>query len=183
MATQSGYSKLSRRIGSMMTYHQLWKGSDHLMLVKEVGCTEEYKRFYFKDIQAVVTTRSISYLVWALVLLILTLGMAGAGFSETDPVSKTISFTVMGASLLFLLIHLSLGPTCKCWLHTGINREKLVIFRRTRQVLRFLGKIEPEITKAQGEFPTQAMNAHNPATDNTPTSSFSSGTDVGQHSE
>jgi len=42
------YIRVSRRYGSLMTHHQLWRGTDHILLVRETGSMEEYKRFYFR---------------------------------------------------------------------------------------------------------------------------------------
>jgi hypothetical protein len=149
------YKKATRRMGSVITYHQLWKGPDHLLLVKEVGWIEEYKRFYFNDIQAITVRRTATYLVWALVLPVLALFVAGIGLANGAPTS----FHVI-SGVLFLVawsLHLMQGPTCSCWIQTGINKEKLLMFRRVHQVRKFWKKMEPELTAVQGGFSLESM--------------------------
>ena len=35
-------------------YASLWQGKDHLLSIDSSGYTEEYKRFYYRDIQAII---------------------------------------------------------------------------------------------------------------------------------
>lgn len=149
------YTKASRRVGSVITYHQLWKGPDHFLLIKEIGWIEEYKRFYFNDIQSITVRQTASYLVWALIHPVLALFVAGigqAGGAETG-------FYIF-TGLLFLVIwsvHLLQGPTCTCWIQTGINREKLYMFRRVRQVRKFWNTVSLDLVEAQGRFSLEEM--------------------------
>src|SRR5436305_8222975 len=39
----------------------LWLGKDHLLCIDTTGYTETYKRFYFRDIQAIVIRRTESW--------------------------------------------------------------------------------------------------------------------------
>ena len=38
--------------------YRLWLGGDHLLCVSGPGYTEEYRRFYYRDIQAIITRRT-----------------------------------------------------------------------------------------------------------------------------
>src|SRR5947208_5263032 len=42
----------------------LWLGADHLLCVDSTGYTETYKRFYFRDIQAITICRTARRKVW-----------------------------------------------------------------------------------------------------------------------
>lgn len=158
MASNPEYKKLSGRAGSLVSHCQLWKGSDHLLLVQEIGCAEEYKRFYFADIQAFITIRSAAYLLWALVFSVAALFMVGAYFS-VEEVGRVVWLFVIGGTIAALIIHLVRGPTCKCWVQTGINKERLIMFRRTAQVRRFLSRVEEHIESAQGVFSIAEMES------------------------
>jgi len=46
------YRRLPGNAAALASYHRLWLGPDHLLAVRSVGFSEEYKRFYFSDIQA-----------------------------------------------------------------------------------------------------------------------------------
>ena len=149
------YKKASRRVGTVITYHQIWRGPDHFLLIKEIGWIEEYKRLYFNDIQSITVRQTAAYLVWALILPVLAL--FAAGIAQTAGAGTGIYIFI---GLLFLVIwslHLIQGPTCACWIQTGINKEKLPMFRRVRQVRKFWKKFEPELTAVQGFFSLDEM--------------------------
>src|SRR5580698_2302749 len=46
------------------TRSALWLGGDHLLLVETSGFTENYKRFYFRDIQAITVQETRRGQVW-----------------------------------------------------------------------------------------------------------------------
>lgn len=149
------YTKASRRAGSVVTHHQLWKGPDHFLLIKEIGWIEEYKRFYFSDIQSITVRQTAAYLVWALVLPLLALFVAGIG--QTMDASAPFYIAVGLIFLVILSLHLLQGPTCSCWMQTGINKEKLLMFRRVRQVRKFWNKTAFELIDVQGPFSLEEM--------------------------
>jgi hypothetical protein len=51
----------------------VWMARDHLLLISRTGYTETYKRFYFRDIQAVIIRKTATAFVWNIVLMILAL--------------------------------------------------------------------------------------------------------------
>lgn len=157
MKDSVNYKKLSRRSASLVAHHRLWKGPDHLLVVKQVGCSEEYKRFYFRDIQAIIVKRTLSYRIWGLVLPCMALAILGAGWSSLD--QEWGLWVLIGIIVVLWVVHLVLGRTCACWIQTAINKEKLVMFKRIAQVKRFWTKIEPDLTAAQGAFSIEEMEA------------------------
>jgi hypothetical protein len=150
------YTKLSRRSGSAASHHRMWKGPDHLLVVKEFGCAEEYKRFYFNDIQAVVIVRTAKYTLWAILLPVLALFLVGFMFSAEN---STFLEWLLGIVVVAWLIHLAMGPTCKCWLQTGINKERLLMYGRVFAANRFWKRIEPDLSAAQGGFSLEEMES------------------------
>ncbi|MDF7800629.1 hypothetical protein P4C99_14220 [Pontiellaceae bacterium B1224] len=149
------YSKLSGRAGSLMAHHQIWQGTDHLLVVKEVGCVEEYKRFYFNDIQAFIVVRSANYLVWAILLPLISACIFALGMNAGDgrPFVNGLGIVL----LIFWLVHLVRGLTCKCWIQTGINKEQLMMIKRVRAARKFWSRIQPELVAVQGEFSLDDM--------------------------
>ncbi|VGO14333.1 hypothetical protein PDESU_02892 [Pontiella desulfatans] len=150
------YETFSRRTGAVVAHHRMWKAPDHLMVVKEFGCAEEYKRFYFTDIQSIVIMRTPVYLLWALLLPVLLLFMVGFMFS-VEKAGFLVGLSC--ATLVIWFIHMLKGPTCKCWLQTGINRERLHMFNRVSAANRFWKRVEPLLRAAQGEFSLEEMEA------------------------
>ena len=52
------YRKLPGHRRGFIFGSSVWLGSDHLLLVKSSRFREEYKRFYFRDVQSIVTAAS-----------------------------------------------------------------------------------------------------------------------------
>src|SRR5262252_7141323 len=50
------------------TRSSLWLGKDHLLVIDSSGYTETYKRFHFRDIQALVLCRTDRWLYQAVIL-------------------------------------------------------------------------------------------------------------------
>ena len=149
------YRPVSRRKGSVITYSRMWKGPDHLLMVKEIGFSEEYKRFYFEDIQAFIIKKDARYPILAAIIPFIWASSFALAL-EASPVVKSI------LSLFFFLIwavHLLKGPSCKAWMVTGINREPLPMFRRARAARKFWQLIEPDLIDAQGRFSLEEMEA------------------------
>jgi hypothetical protein len=136
---------------------RLWLGNDHLLLVDSMWYAEDYKRFYFRDIQAVIirktpTGKTVNIVLGALAVLplaaALTLTMtSGIGYWAA------IFWWIISAILLgFLLANTLLGPTCVCHLKTAVQTEELPSLRRLRRAHKVLARVRPFIVAAQGEF-------------------------------
>ena len=72
------YIKLpGKKKGFLIGYHTLWQGPDHLLQIYSRMGVEDYKRFYFNDIQAIITRKTIAgkiqNIVLGLLLLLFTL--------------------------------------------------------------------------------------------------------------
>lgn len=144
------YKKLSRKHGFLFYFNRLWMAPDHLLLVKEAGVVENYKRFYFTDIQSIIMMRTSLFSIGALCLPLVAIILFG--LSTTTEAGKPFLSGFAILSIAIWIIHLLRGPTCKCWIQTGINKERLVMLNRVRQVLKFQHMLEPKLTAIQGEF-------------------------------
>ena len=51
------YRRLTRSRAGVGSYSSLWLGADHVMQLSSTGYTESYRRFYFRDIQAIFLVR------------------------------------------------------------------------------------------------------------------------------
>src|SRR6185503_16307515 len=58
------YRRLPGRESGLLSYSRLWLGPDHLLLARTTFFSEEYKRFYFRDIQAIVMRKTRRHLFW-----------------------------------------------------------------------------------------------------------------------
>ena len=135
----------------------LWLGSDHLLFVESTGYSESYKRFYFRDIQAVTVRATQARLVWNLILIPIVLICLAccdypaliAGTIGPGTVIALIFAFVLGIPLL---LNNLFGPTCACQIRTAVQTEDLPSLRRVRQTRKILRRIEPLIAEAQGQL-------------------------------
>jgi len=136
----------------------LWLGKDHLLYIETSGYTETYKRFYFRDIQAVLLVATKRRAIWNWVLgapmtifLMLLLGTL-AGRSNSNTVAITIYAICASVFAVPLLINNILGRSCICHLRTAVQMEELSSLNRLRRARRVLNRIRPLIVGAQGEL-------------------------------
>jgi hypothetical protein len=144
-------------------------GPDHLLLVESNGYTEIYKRFYLRDIQAIVIQKTRNFQIFnfvlgiiVLVFLLLTIAImpkTASGWTEDITPWIIVLGIITGLFLLFLLINLIAGRTCNTFLRTAVQIEQLPSLSRVRKTRRTLAKIHPLIVAAQGgELSAEAVS-------------------------
>jgi hypothetical protein len=163
MAEQE-YQRLTRTIWrSLVTMCSLWLGSDHLLSIRSAGFQERYKRFYFRDIQALTIRNTRRRLVWNAVLGCLTaLALAVvlyATASNKYPLAGGLSSLVLVFGIPLLVNNL-LGPTCACQIRTAVQTEDLPSLNRIRKTRRVLDRIRPLIAEAQGLLTPEEVAAN-----------------------
>jgi hypothetical protein len=144
------------------TRSSLWLGNDHLLSIDSTRFTEEYKRFYFRDIQAITIRITNRRKIWNLVLmlsLLFWLGSLVRMLSELD--TGTIVF--MGITFLILalplLLNNILGPTCTAYLRSAVQIEELPSLSRVLRAHNVLDRIRPLIVAAQGQLTPEELSA------------------------
>ena len=150
------YQKASRAGRGFFSMYRLWKAPDHLLLIKEMGWNEEYKRFYFEDIQAFTVMWSKGYVIWGLLFPFFAIILFSIIWSYGAHGWALAAAVLM---LVFMVIHLLRGRTCKCWLQTGINKERLHMLSRVSHARKFWTEIGPQLVAVQGEFSLETMDA------------------------
>src|SRR5947208_7293567 len=143
------YRRLPGREAGFLSYSRLWLGPDHLLLARTAFFSEEYKRFYFRDIQAVVTRRTerseILNVIFAFTMIVFGVlaVVTGSGWQ--------VFFLVMtGTVVLALLVNWLRGPTCVCHVRTAVQTEELSPLKRFRAARKVIERLKPNIEKAQG---------------------------------
>lgn len=135
--------------------YQLWLGEDHLLHLSRTYFAENYKRFYLKDIQSLILTRTAAGRAVNAILIILT-GLFGLlalslWISETGPRGLIIFLTIVAAFFgVLLVINTLLGPTCRCQLNTAVQIEPLPSLGRVRSAQKALAILKREIDFVQG---------------------------------
>ena len=136
---------------------RLWLAKDHLLSVNYKWYAEDYKRFYFRDIQAVIlrktrTARTINEVLTPLACIVLALALSLSIAGSFDD-GFAIVWWIIGAVLLaFLVPNILMGPTCVCHLKTAVQTEELPSLRRLRRARKVLARVQPLIVAAQGEL-------------------------------
>jgi len=135
----------------------LWLGPDHLLSVRTVWFNEDYKRFYFRDIQSITIEQNQNALVWNYVLGVLAICICALfyAFSESAGPGGGTGFMVTGGIisglfLLLLIISFLRGPSCICRIRTAVQTEELKALGRTHAAQRTLSIVKPLIEQAQG---------------------------------
>jgi len=148
---------------AFMSRSSLWLGKDHLLCVDSSGYTETYKRFYFRDIQAISIQRTDAHHWWsgilgfpAFVFFIITIATAPktpmAQWSGGQVAGGIILCSITGFFIMLFLMNLLFGPACKCFLRTAVQVEELPSLNRVRRAHKALARLHPLIVAVQGEL-------------------------------
>jgi len=153
------YTRLPGRGRGFFRYNTLWLGKDYLLSINSKIFSEDYKRFYYGDIQAIVTRKTASGKI-----LNILLGLLGGFFLLLAATSGKIELLpILGApaalTLLLLLVNWWRGPTCACHLHTAVQTDKLPSLNRLRTVQEAMNRLRPLIEEAQGAITSDVRKA------------------------
>src|SRR5215469_7002742 len=156
------YKRLARfRVRTGLS--SLWLGPDHILSVNSNGYVENYKRFYFRDIQAIIIQRTSRRAVWNGILAAPLLGaviglLACLPFSE-NVVGAIICSVILAIILLFFVLNYILGVGCACHIRTAVQIQRLPSVRRVPYAKHVLETIRPLISAAQGgELSAEAVS-------------------------
>jgi hypothetical protein len=180
----SKYHKLpGSKKGFLIGKYTLWQGSDHLLQIFSRVGVEEYKRFYFNDIQAVITRKTavgtIQNIVMGFLVLIFTL--PAIFFDQGWSLFYAL---VAAAMLLLLVVGLFKGPTCKTILMTAVQTEKLHTLHRLKTTSKVMDRLRVHIHQTQGTLKREALNkmpAQSPKSQNTPHQALSRSSKISAH--
>lgn len=160
----TGYSRLPGRRRGILRGASVWLGSDHLLAVRSTRFRENYKRFYFRDIQAIAVARAPRHhLSVRAIAIALVLFWTWALVRSFWPMADQVFFTTLGL-LALIWLQVSTRYSCRCRIYTAVSQEELPSIYRTWTARRFLAKVEPLIAAAQPPAdPNQAVPAPDPA--------------------
>lgn len=165
MAEQK-YQRLTRERArfnvAISTRSSLWLGDDHLLHVECTGYTENYKRFFFRDIQAITIYKTARRALWNGILA--PLFALSALIVLTLAYGNQIAMYIWGGVVVIvfgipLLLNNLFGPTCACEIRTAVQTEDLPSICRVRQAHKVLDEIRPLIAAAQGQLTADEANA------------------------
>jgi hypothetical protein len=149
------YRRVSAGGGGMMGRSSYWLGPDHMLLVMVEHYTESYRRFFYREIQALVIRRTTGW-EWGMVLGVVGLLLTGvpalmlASGPSGGAAEAWVFGMLSGVCLLGLMVHGGRGPTCSVTLHTGVQKRQLPGVSRVRKGERLVAALVPRIEEAQG---------------------------------
>ena len=129
---------------------QLWQGEEHLLLVKWDGYREYYKRFDYRDIQALVVRKTPDGTIVNTVLLVVFCLFAGLALAVSDVGGRITLLFLAGIFGMLALVNALYGPTCRCALRTAVQTEELPSLDRLRRAREVFNRLRPLIENAQG---------------------------------
>jgi hypothetical protein len=161
------YKKLAgrgRRKNEFFSWTTLWLGRDHLLQVDHTGYSEEYKRFYFADIQSITlqkTQRAPRWTIFFLIMISLGLALAvtlGLGANGSPAwLGFAISWTAL--FVIFALINFVRGPSCCGYIQTAVHQEQLPSLKRIKASHKALARLREKVAEAQGSMPPEEIRA------------------------
>ena len=157
----------------------LWLGKDHVLCIDTSGYNESYKRFYFRDIQALVIRKTERQKWSALIVAVLAIGFFLPAALSTEVILKYVFGGIAGFFVLVLLIDLALGPSSAGQIRTAVQIEDLPSLNRLRRARKVLDRLRPLVVAAQGELrpeeiPLRLQELSNPGLSTVPSTSDSS---------
>jgi hypothetical protein len=157
------YTRLpGRRLLSAWGTDSLWLGKDHVLSIKKRGYVEEYRRFYFRDIQAILMNQTNEGMVWNLLLgssfAILLFFLFLAWRVWEWELGGLIAWSILtGLFLMGFLFNMIRGPICNCSLRTAVQVDRLPSLHRVRSALKMIRIIQPHIEAAQGTMSREQL--------------------------
>lgn len=140
----------------------LWLGKDHLLFVNNRGYSEDYKRFYYRDIQGVLIQRTGRWKIVNVVLgsiagfFALIFGL-GWRLKDWDVGALIAGGILIGLFLVLLLINVVQGPTCVAYLRTAVHLQPLPSLHRVRTAMKALRLLRPHVEAAQGTLSREQL--------------------------
>lgn len=157
------YRRLKFNGNGLSGSSSLWLAHDHLLVVENAGYTEKYRRFYFRDIQAVIIQNTSVRLWWTIGLTVCLafsfLGLVSVKWNSPSPDPVVLGVCV-GFLLCFgvpLMINLLLGPSCTVLVRTAVQTQKIPNIGRRNKANKLMAELAPAVSAAQQTSPAPVV--------------------------
>src|SRR5687768_10485412 len=105
------YRRLPGSARSVTGSIRLWQGKDHLLLCTSTSFSQDYRRFYYSDIQAITVRRTVTREVRSIFLVALA-GLFGLVAFNFEDWARDLWGALAGFLLFLSLVDWLRGPTC-----------------------------------------------------------------------
>ena len=134
------------------TWCTLWLADDHLLSVDNRLFSEDYKRFYFRDVQAIVLCKTRRGAVWNAILGTMVALWLLIMFAQDTNEGRITWLVAAAIFLVLLLINVLRGPTCSCQLITAVHKETLPSLHRLKTANKVLDILRQRMREAQRDL-------------------------------
>jgi hypothetical protein len=159
----SRYTRLTRRkrrstkIAFSAPRSALLLGQDHILKVESTMFSEDYKRFFFRDIQSITIKTNRRRIVWNGVLTVLLALLLMEGFLDAAAWNGwRVTMTIMASiTAVLLVVNNIFGTTCDVRIQTAVQNDILPPLSRVKRAYKALERLRPLIIQAQGQLPAE----------------------------
>ena len=145
-----------KKKGFIMGRYTLWRGRDHLLQIYARWGSEDYKRYYFNDIQAIITRKTDVGKIQNFVTGALA-GLFGLFAATSTSGWATFNVIIAISILSILIINVIKGPTCETHLLTAVQTEKLHSLNRIQTTQAVMNQLKPIIERFQGHLAPETL--------------------------
>ena len=150
MTDRIRYRRLPGRRRGWLRGATVWLGPDHLLSVKSVRVREDYKRFHFRDVQAIAVARAPRFHVSTRAIPALLLWLTAYVVALRAAPGYTWALWTLAAAAVLAWAVVSGRWSCRCRIYTAVSSEELPSVYRTWTARKFLAEVEPRIAEVQG---------------------------------
>jgi hypothetical protein len=152
------YRKLPGTRRGFFQKSSVWAGPDHLLLVRGSRFRDEYKRYYYRDVQAIAVARAPRFHVSTRLAAIacacwVAVAVVQFGLAASRVISKPFAAEAGGTSLIVLVLvwaYVSAKQSCRCRIYTAVSGDELPSVYRMWTARKFLAAVEPLVAQTQG---------------------------------
>lgn len=161
MSKSTEFKRIVRQI-RLGGSNSIWESASHLLLVRNNVLSESYRRFYYRDIQAIQVELNHYRMFTAIAIGLLLLPAAGmlalAALRDWHPAAVTAWAVLTGFLFAPFLINFLRGRCCKCYIQTSVQRDLLEPVNRLRDAHRVIDRLRPLIESAQGVLDPEQLS-------------------------
>jgi hypothetical protein len=150
MSALEGYMRLPGVRRGFLRKATLWEGRDHVLLVRGTRFVEEYRRFYFKDIQSLQLARTfrLGSIGWLITVPLI------CGWAALIIPWLRAAWVALAAGYLLARLYFAKQNGCCCYIQTAVSREELPSLFRVRAARAVFERLGQRIEKIQGTLPS-----------------------------
>ena len=138
-------------------YHTLWQGEDHILSIDSRFGIENYKRFYFADIQSIIVHKTDTGKTQNGILSLILAVFALMAFTLDGGLAR-LGAIMAGCFMVFLGVNWFRGPTCVTHLRTAVQNEKLPSLDRLHTAQKGMDHLRSLIENVQGPLTGESLN-------------------------